>query len=175
MLAEVVALDRDSERLGMVRDNLARLGLEATLIGADAADLAAWWDGRSFDRVLLDAPCSASGVIRRHPDIKVLRRPDDVTRAVALQAHLLTALWKVVKPGGRLVYATCSILKEENEQQVLLFLRNTPDAELAGPAAVNAATGQQLLTGEANADGFYYACLDKQEALRLSSVPSPQQ
>jgi 16S rRNA (cytosine967-C5)-methyltransferase len=170
-----VALDRDSARLGMVRDNLARLGLEATLIGADAADLAAWWDGRWFDRVLLDAPCSATGVIRRHPDIKVLRRPDDVTRAVALQARLLTALWQVVKPGGRLVYATCSILKEENEQQVLLFLRNTPDAELAGPAAVNAATGQQLLTGEANADGFYYACLDKQEALRLSSVPSPQQ
>jgi 16S rRNA (cytosine967-C5)-methyltransferase len=175
-LAEVVALDRDPVRLSKVQENLGRLRLPATLIAADAADLERWWDGRPFDRVLLDAPCSATGVIRRHPDIKLLRRPDDVVRAAALQNKLLEALWRVLKPGGRLVYATCSVLRAENDEQVLRFVRNTPDAELAAPGAVTASAGHQLLPGEADADGFYYACLDKQEVLRAStSVFLPQQ
>jgi 16S rRNA (cytosine967-C5)-methyltransferase len=138
------------------------LRLEATVVRADATRPEDWWDGVPFDRVLLDAPCSATGVIRRHPDIKVLRRPEDVERAVELQARLLERLWSVLKPAGRLVYATCSVLRAENANGVMRFLSNTPDAELATEGAVSGERGHQFLQGEANMDGFYYACLDKQ-------------
>jgi 16S rRNA (cytosine967-C5)-methyltransferase len=157
-LGAVVALDRDAERLDSVRENLARLGLEATLLHADALAPRDWWDGRAFDRILLDAPCSALGVIRRHPDIKILRTPDEVERAVDLQARLLDALWPLLAPGGRLVYATCTVLRRENGAQIEGFLERTPDAALTGPGPQGAL---QILPGEADMDGFYYACLDK--------------
>lgn len=163
-LAEVVALDRDRVRLGKVEENLCRLGLAARLVAADATELDAWWDGRPFDRVLLDAPCSATGVIRRHPDIKVLRRPEDVDRAVELQARLLQALWRTVAPGGRLVYATCSVLEHENAAQVLRFLSNNADAKLADAGPAVGVVGKRHMPGEADSDGFYYASVDKQEA-----------
>ena len=165
-LAAVWALDRDATRLAKLHDNLARLKLEAKVLCADAARPEGWWDGIPFDRVLLDAPCSATGVIRRHPDIKVLRSPEDVERATQLQALLLQGLWPVVKPGGRLVYATCSVLRRENEDTVVRFLNNTPDAEPAPPDGVSGGRGHQILPGEANMDGFYYACLDKQDVSR---------
>ncbi|HLF12714.1 MAG TPA: 16S rRNA (cytosine(967)-C(5))-methyltransferase RsmB [Gammaproteobacteria bacterium] len=174
-LQELWALDRDPERLEKVADNLTRLGLTAAVVRGDATHPEEWWDGQPFDRILLDAPCTATGVIRRHPDIKVLRRPEDIQRVTGLQARLLKALWGLLAPGGRLVYATCSVLKQENDEQVLRFLGNTPDAELAGSAAVSLGAGFQTLPGEANMDGFYYACLDKQDVLRSSRVPFPQQ
>jgi 16S rRNA (cytosine967-C5)-methyltransferase len=157
-LAEVVALDRDAARLETVAANLSRLGLAATLITADATDLGAWWDGRAFDRILLDAPCSALGVIRRHPDIKVLRRPTDVGAAAERQATLLGRLWPTLAPGGRLVYATCTLLDEENDAQIDAFVRDTADAERL---LIAGAPSLKLVPGEANADGFYYASVGK--------------
>jgi 16S rRNA (cytosine967-C5)-methyltransferase len=155
----VVALDRDAERLARVRDNLGRLKLNATLIAADALASSEWWDGRPFERILLDAPCSALGVIRRHPDIKVHREAADVAAAVELQARLLDSLWPLLAPGGRLLYATCTLLKRENAEQIERFRARTPDAVPLGPTPL---AGLQILPGEANMDGFYYACLDKQ-------------
>jgi len=153
-LESLTALDRDVERLERVGENLARLGLAATLRHADATRPETWWDGRPFERILLDAPCSALGVIRRHPDIKVLRKPSDLDNVVALQARLLDALWPLLAPGGRLVYATCTVLAAENGGQIERFLGRTGNAVLADGTV-------QLLPGEANMDGFYYACLDK--------------
>jgi 16S rRNA (cytosine967-C5)-methyltransferase len=170
-LDEVWALDRDAARLARVRANLDRLGLSARLVHGDATDPSAWWDGRPFERILLDAPCSAVGVIRRHPDIKVLRRQEDVARAVALQAHMLRALWPVLAPGGRLVYATCSVLKSENDAQIAAFLTAVESSE--GPGTVQVC-GCQSLPGDADGDGFYYACLLKPPALRPSDVFSAQ-
>lgn len=171
-LAEVVAIDRDAARLDLVRENLARLGLGATLVAADAATPQNWWDGTPFDRILIDAPCSAIGVVRRHPDIKVLRRPQDVDGAAATQAALLAALWPLLKPGGRLVYATCTVLKRENDAQIAAFLGSGGGAdgvpELVDPP-------RQWLPGEAGGDGFYYACLRKSNVLRSSSVSLAQQ
>jgi len=155
---EVVALDRDAERLGRVAMTLERLGLEARLLPADASEPAAWWDGTPFDRILLDAPCSGLGVIRRHPDIKVLRRADDIARLTAAQDALLDALWPTLRPGGLLVYATCSVLAAENFARTSRFAAVHDDARLA-PAG--SATHFQVLPGEANMDGFYYACLRK--------------
>ena len=160
-LAEVVALDRDLDRLGIAADNLARLGLTATLHACDAADTEAWWDGRPFDRILVDAPCSAIGVVRRHPDIKVLRRESDLGAVAELQARLFVRLWPLLAPGGRLLYATCTVLKRENHAQIERFLRANADAALAGGRSRG---HRQLFPGEANMDGFYYACLKKRDA-----------
>lgn len=162
-LAEVWAVDRDGERLARVADNLRRLELTARLVTGDATAPARWWDGRPFDRILLDAPCSAVGVIRRHPDIKVLRRPEDVDGAVALQAKLLRALWPLLAPGGLLVYATCTVLRRENGDQMTAFSGAEP--------TIAAAETWQNLPGEAEGDGFYYAGLRKPHALPTASVP----
>jgi 16S rRNA (cytosine967-C5)-methyltransferase len=163
-LDAVVGLDVEASRMGRVRDNLARLGLTATLKVADAARLEDWWDGRPFDRILLDAPCSATGVIRRHPDIKLLRRPDDIDKLAALQQQLLRALWSCLKPGGLLLYATCSILPKENEAQVAGFVAETADAQpqpLDVPWGLPLEIGRQLFPSPGGHDGFYYALLRK--------------
>ncbi len=164
-------MDVDEARNRRVRDNLARGGLEAAVVTADATEPAAWWDGRPFDRVLLDAPCSGTGVIRRHPDIKLLRRPGDVAAFATRQRELLDALWTVLAPGGRLLYATCSVLEAENAGVVEPFLRDTPGAVdvtesarlflPAQPPARAPGTGLALPTGGADTDGFYYACLER--------------
>jgi 16S rRNA (cytosine967-C5)-methyltransferase len=171
-LDEVLALDRDARRLARVRDNLDRLQLHARLVAGDATDPKSWWDGRPFDRVLLDAPCSAVGVIRRHPDIKTLRRPEDVARAVVLQSRLLRALWPLLAPGGRLVYATCSVLRRENDAQIAGFVSTVEASEGPGTAQLS---GCQSLPGDADGDGFYYACLLKPAAQRPSDVFHAQQ
>ena len=165
-LAEVWAIDR-AARLPLVAENLARLGLTANLVAGDAADPAAWWDGRPFDRILLDAPCSALGVIRRHPDIKVLRRPDDVARVVKVQQRLLRALWPLLAPGGRLVYATCTFLKCENDEQIAAFCAYEGELSSAQPGV---ATARQWLPGEAQGDGFYYAWAIKPHVVRSPGV-----
>ncbi len=163
---DLLALDRSPERLERVRENLSRLRLEATLRAADATRPADWWDGRPFDRILLDAPCTALGVIRRHPDIKWLRSPEQVDEATNLQARLLAALWPLLNPGGILVYATCSVLSCENNEQIQAFLAAQGDAACTGPTGFgrDAAPGRQLLPGEEGTDGFYYAILRKTSA-----------
>jgi 16S rRNA (cytosine967-C5)-methyltransferase len=163
-LQTLVALDIDPARLQRVAANLQRLQLSATLIAADAADPQSWWDGQLFDRILLDAPCSATGVIRRHPDIKLLRRADDIDQLQILQQAILEAVWPLLAPGGLLLYATCSVLKQENSQQIQAFLAAHLDAhELEFPATWGMASGvgRQIVTGESGMDGFYYARLRK--------------
>jgi 16S rRNA (cytosine967-C5)-methyltransferase len=148
-----------------VSENLQRLNLQAKLVVGDGANPQSWWDGKPFDRILLDAPCSALGVIRRHPDIKLLRRAEDIEQLQALQKTILQAVWPLLAPGGLLVYATCSILKQENEQQVQAFLAEHSDAvELSIDAdwGTVGACGRQILTGESAMDGFYYARISKQ-------------
>lgn len=165
-LAQVLALDADAERLGHVAQTLARLGLQTELVCADAALPQAWWNGIRFDRILLDVPCSATGVIRRHPDIKFLRRPEDVPRLVAKQARLLDALWPLLAPRGMLMYATCSVLPEENAGQVTRFLARHGDARIRAIDAswgCPVSIGRQILPGADGMDGFYYALLEKQE------------
>ena len=165
---ELLALDKDEQRLQRVRENLDRAGLSAELRAADAADVDAWHDGRPFDRILLDAPCSASGILRRHPDIKLLRREADIPALAQQQRRLLQALWPLLRPGGRLVYATCSIFREENEQQIERFQRDHPDSVEVTPNAVqwgqSRPFGRQILTGDQAMDGFYYAVLEKAQA-----------
>lgn len=164
-LEALIAVDQDAQRMRRVSENLQRLGLQAQCVVADAAAPQEWWDGHAFDRILLDAPCSATGVIRRHPDIKVLRRESDVPALVEQQARLLNALWPLLSGGGTLVYATCSVLRAENEMQVRDFLANHADArEIPASNGWGHAchAGRQILPGEANMDGFYYAILRKQ-------------
>ncbi|SFR65667.1 16S rRNA m(5)C-967 methyltransferase [Marinobacter daqiaonensis] len=162
--ADVVAIDESGQRLPRIGENLDRLRLSATLKEADAADTASWWDGEPFDGVLLDVPCSATGVIRRHPDIKLLRRETDITPLAGIQMRLLEALWPVLKPGGRLVYATCSVFPQENSRIIRRFLHQQPDATLlerVGDWGMDTGHGRQLLPDPNSHDGFFYACLTK--------------
>ena len=163
---QLLALDVDQRRLNRVRETLARIGAQAEFRVADASDTQTWWNGESFDAVLLDAPCSATGIVRRQPDVLLHRRPEDLSSLVALQARLLDGLWKTVKPGGALLYATCSILKDENEQQISRFLARTADAQpqvLDARYGHAAGHGRQRLPGEQGMDGFFYALLRKQD------------
>jgi len=161
----ILALDISEERLKKVKENLKRLKLNAHLLQADAALPSSWWDKKCFDRILLDAPCSATGVIRRHPDIKLLRTPNDIPKVVKKQQALLNALWPLLKQGGRLVYATCSILPQENHEMITDFLKTHDEAELVplqSASNVSTPAGIQLLPGNTeNTDGFYYAALQK--------------
>ncbi len=156
---EVVAIDCDVKRLDRVYDNLERLQLRADVICGDARYPEEWWSGEKFDRILLDAPCSATGVIRRHPDIKWLRRASDIEALAVLQSEIFDAMWRQLKVGGTLVYATCSITPQENSQQVSAFLQRTNDAQLINSDVEN--PGCQILPGEEDMDGFYYAVLRK--------------
>ncbi|WJN59569.1 16S rRNA (cytosine(967)-C(5))-methyltransferase RsmB [Pseudomonas sp. SO81] len=168
-LAEVVALDLEPARLARVQENLDRLKLKATLVAADGRDVAAWWDGKPFQRILLDAPCSATGVIRRHPDIKLTRQADDITALAQLQGELLDALWPTLEVGGVLLYATCSVLPEENRDNIAAFLARTPGArelDIPGAFGLKQAHGRQLLPQAEGHDGFYYAKLIKIAASR---------
>jgi 16S rRNA (cytosine967-C5)-methyltransferase len=175
-IGELVALDISPARLRKVQENFTRLNLKATLVSGDAGEPATWWDGRQFDRILLDVPCSATGVIRRHPDIKLLRREADIHELAQRQATLLAVNWNLLAPGGRLVYASCSALRAENAVVVAAFLKahadaldNTAQALAEGlPATANLALlnelqgpGLAIRAGAAQMDGFYYACLDK--------------
>lgn len=163
-LAEVVAVDLEAKRLQRVRENLDRLGLDATLIAADGRDLEQWWDGKPFQRILLDAPCSATGVIRRHPDIKLTRKADDIPALATLQGELLDALWQTLEVGGILLYATCSVLPPENSDTIAAFLARTPGArelDVVTEAGLKPAHGRQLLPQKDGHDGFYYAKLIK--------------
>lgn len=163
-LSEVIALDLEPSRLARVQENLERLQLKATLIAADGRDVPAWWDGQPFQRILLDAPCSATGVIRRHPDIKLTRQADDIAALAQLQGELLDALWPTLEVGGVLLYATCSVLPQENSDNIAAFLQRTPGArelDIAGTFGLKQAHGRQLLPQADGHDGFYYAKLIK--------------
>lgn len=167
-LTEVVAVDVNAARIERVRENLERLDLKATLICGDVAEPSTWWEGRPFDRILLDVPCSATGVIRRHPDIKVLRRDSDIAELAARQARLLNSMWPLLAPGGRLVYASCSALRAENAAVVGAFLERTSDARDVTQIYADrlgltqrSRVGLAITAGTAGMDGFYYACLDK--------------
>lgn len=169
---DLLALDIAPDRVARIRDNLGRLGLAAEVRTADATRPDNWWDGRAFDRILLDAPCSASGVIRRHPDVKLRRRPADLPRLQATQQTLLESLWPLLKPGGKLLYVTCSILPDENERAIARFLEHHPDARewpVRLPAGRARPHGWQLLpidilsadTAAFPVDGFFHAGLTK--------------
>jgi 16S rRNA (cytosine967-C5)-methyltransferase len=160
---ELTALDNDAARLERVRQNLKRLGLGAELLVADANDPPAWWDGRPFERILADVPCSASGVVRRHPDIKWLRRASDVTQFATQQKHMLESLWRLLASGGKLLYTTCSIFEEENSLQIAEFLARHADAELLPLCGVKTLDGipEGQLLPDREHDGFFYALLKK--------------
>lgn len=155
---DLTALDSDAERLKKIEQNLRRLGLQARCVAGDASNPEAWWDGRPYQRILADVPCSASGVVRRHPDIKWLRREADIASFAAQQAEILDALWRTLESGGKLLYATCSVFAEENQQQIARFLARHEDARslLTLPEA-----GDGQLVPNPEHDGFYYALLSK--------------
>jgi len=160
---ELVALDIDPARLARLADNLVRLDLRARLLCGDLLRPEDWWDGRSFQRILVDAPCSGSGVIRRHPDIKLLRREGDIAPLAERQLALLARAWGLLAPGGRLLYATCSVFREENTAVMTRFLASTGIRALPLPASqgLDQAPGRQLLPAVDGTDGFYYACVVK--------------
>lgn len=163
-LDAVVAVDIEPDRMTRVEQNLSRLGLHAQLITGDAADPESWWDGQLFDRILLDAPCSATGVIRRNPDIKLHRTAQDIAQLSALQYRIITALWKTLQPGGHLLYATCSVLPVENEQLVDHFCQQYSDAmaiNIDADWGIARPYGRQLLPEINGHDGFYYALISK--------------
>ena len=159
------ALDVSAERLQRVDENLRRAGLQAGLLCGDAAQPGQWWDGQLYDAILLDAPCSATGVIRRNPDIRYHRRADDIAVLCQLQRDILVAMWRLLKPGGRLLYATCSILPRENVRQMEWFCEQQVDAlaiTIQADWGIQQSVGRQVLSGQSNMDGFYYALLQKQ-------------
>lgn len=163
-LGYVLGIDLEAKRLTRVEENLARLGLTADLRDADGRDLATWWDGKPFQRILLDAPCSATGVIRRHPDIKLTRQADDIPALASLQSELLDAMWSTLEVGGILLYATCSVLPMENSDTIAAFLERTPGARelsLDTEAGIRQPHGRQLFPQNGGHDGFYYAKLMK--------------
>ena len=164
--AQVIALDESAERLPRIQENLDRLHLDATLRQADARNVDDWWDGSPFDGILLDVPCSATGVIRRHPDIKLLRRETDITPLAEIQFGLLVSLWPTLKPGGRLVYATCSVFPQENSRIIQRFLKQQANATLTETEVCwgqETGYGRQLFPDTGSHDGFFYACLTKGE------------
>ncbi len=167
--AQVLALDVDAARCERIGHNLARLGLQAQVLAADAADTAAWWDGQPFDGILLDAPCTASGIVRRHPDVRWLRRPGDVAQLARQQARLLEALWPLLKPGGQLLYCTCSVFRAEGQAQIETFLARHKDAQ-SRPAPGHLLPAAAGLAGQlpdnlaGDHDGFFYARLAKRGA-----------
>lgn len=166
LLTGLTSIDMSQAKLDRIRENLERLSLESNLVAADAGDLEAWWDGNCFDRILLDAPCSATGVIRRHPDVKLLRKPEQIKSLAEIQYTLLTNLWTCLKPGGLLLYTTCSLLRQENEETIRRFLDSTDSAKYEAIAAdwgVECAFGRQLLPGTSSGpDGFFYCVLRKE-------------
>ena len=169
MDCEVTALDVDPVRCEKIHQTLQRLGLQAKVLAADAAQPDRWWDGQLFDAILLDAPCSASGIVRRHPDVRWLRRESDIAQLGAVQARLLKALWALLKPGGRLLYCTCSVFRTEGEDQIQAFLKhNTQAALLPSPGHLIPLIGANGSAAPDNLasdhDGFYYALLEKRAA-----------
>ncbi|WP_448099959.1 16S rRNA (cytosine(967)-C(5))-methyltransferase RsmB [Luteibacter jiangsuensis] len=161
---ELLAVEFEAKRVPRIRQNLERLGLGAEVIVGDAGDPSAWWDGQPFDRVMIDAPCSATGVIRRRPDVRLHRRATDIDALVAQQERILAACWRTLAPGGRLLYVTCSLLRRENEGVVSAFLAGTPDASpvpFSLPAGRPAKVGWQVLPGDGDLDGMYYALLER--------------
>jgi 16S rRNA (cytosine967-C5)-methyltransferase len=160
----VVAVELEERRIGRMEENLKRLGLKAQIICADASEPEQWWDGECFDRILLDAPCSATGVIRRNPDIKMLRTSEDILELVQLQLKLLNNLWPLLKPGGYLLYATCSVLRQENDRLVARFLKQQKEAQhcvIDADWGIKMEVGRQLFPNPTSHDGFYYAKLHK--------------
>lgn len=163
-LSACVALDIDDKRLKRIQENLNRLHLQATIVKGDALQPKIWWDGIVFDRILLDAPCSATGVIRRHPDIKLLRTEADIATVTQLQHDLLCTLWPLLKAGGIMVYATCSIMPEENERQISQFIAKHTDCKFSDqkiPWGHATGHGWQIFPGENDMDGFFYSVLVK--------------
>ncbi len=163
-LKELVAVDISADRTALIHDNLQRGGLSATVVTGDAGTPSSWWDGKPFERILLDAPCSASGVIRRHPDIKLLRRQQDVAKLAHQQLELLKTLWPLLTPTGILLYATCSVFPEENEAVITRFLAEQDDAaslDIAAEWGEAGEFGRQLLPQPGGNDGFYYASIQK--------------
>jgi len=162
----VIAVEKEASRLSAIQENLSRLNMQAECIHADVSQVETWWDGKYFDRILLDAPCSASGVVRRHPDIKLLRCPSDIPAFVFEQKKLLASLWPLLAPGGLLLYATCSIFPEENTEVMEDFLALHQDAKeevITASFGLKCSVGRQILTGMHHMDGFYYALIKKEE------------
>lgn len=165
-LSALMAIEKEPARINLIESTLARTHTRATVIEADAAETGSWWDGNGFDRILVDAPCSATGVIRRHPDIRFHRHADDIRQLANTQAKILDALWPCLNKGGKLLYATCSIMPQENDEQIKAFLARHDDArpdflDNAPESVIATEFGQQWLPGMEEMDGFYYACIRK--------------
>ena len=162
----MLALDLDPQRCERIHDNLRRLGLNARVVAANAAEVTRWWDGLPFDAILLDAPCTASGIVRRHPDVRWLRRASDVAQLAAVQRQLLASLWPLLRPGGRLLYCTCSVFRAEGQNQLETFLAHNIDARLL-PSPGHLHPGPDRISAPLpdnqgrDGDGFFYALLEK--------------